>query len=81
MLGSIGTDVVVPAADTELNVRAASPNCRLTLLPVLVVALTVVGKAISRMAWNSIWLGDAPVWPCGKSNMPTPTTRIGTFAV
>jgi len=36
-------------------------------------------KMISRTECNSIWLGAAPVCPCGKSCMPTPVTRTGTF--
>jgi len=30
---------------------------------------------------NSIWLGAAPVCPCGKSNIPTPVICTGMFAV
>ena len=36
-------------------------------------------KTISRTECNSIWLGAAPVCPCGKSCMPTPVTRTGTL--
>jgi hypothetical protein len=38
-------------------------------------------KTISSTACNSIPLGATPVWPCRKSNMPTPVTFTGIFAV
>ena len=38
-------------------------------------------KMISSTGCNSIWLGAAPVCPWGKSNIPTPVTCIGMFAV
>lgn len=38
-------------------------------------------KMISSTGCSSIWLGAAPVWPWGKSNMPTPVTCTGMFAV
>ena len=54
VLGSIGTDVVVPAAVTAENVNEASASWTFTLLPVLVAAFVVVGKAMSMIGWNSI---------------------------
>ena len=38
-------------------------------------------KMISSTGCNSIWLGAAPVCPWGKSNIPTPVTCTGMFAV
>ena len=38
-------------------------------------------KMISRTECSSIWLGAAPVCPCGKSCIPTPVTRTGTLIV
>ena len=38
-------------------------------------------KMMSMTECNSIWLGAAPVCPCGKSCMPTPVTRTGTLMV
>jgi len=49
VLGSIGAEVVVPAVFTVVNVNAESPTCTLTLLPMLVAAFTVVGKAMSMI--------------------------------
>jgi hypothetical protein len=49
VLGSIGAEVVVPAALTDANVIVTSANEAFTLLPVLVGVLTVVGKAISMI--------------------------------
>ena len=49
VLGSIGAEVVVPAALTEENVIDVSAIWTLTLLPVLVAVLTVVGKAMSMI--------------------------------
>ena len=37
-------------------------------------------KTIERTGCNSIWLGAAPVCPCGKSKKPTPVTCTGTLA-
>src|SRR5947199_378751 len=36
-------------------------------------------KMISTTECSSIWLGAAPVCPCGKSCMPTPVIRTGTL--
>ena len=38
-------------------------------------------KMISSTACNSIPLGATPVCPCRKSNIPTPVTFTGMFAV
>lgn len=38
-------------------------------------------KMISRTGCSSIPLGATPVWPCRKSNIPTPTICTGMFAV
>jgi hypothetical protein len=38
-------------------------------------------NTISRMGCSSIPLGATPVCPCRKSNMPTPVTFTGMFAV
>jgi hypothetical protein len=38
-------------------------------------------KTISRIGCSSIPLGATPVCPCRKSNMPTPVTFTGMFAV
>ena len=38
-------------------------------------------KTISSTSCSSIPLGATPVWPCRKSNMPTPVTFTGIFAV
>jgi hypothetical protein len=38
-------------------------------------------KMTSSTGCNSIWLGAAPVCPCGKSNIPTPVICTGMFAV
>ena len=38
-------------------------------------------KMISNTACNSIPFGATPVWPCRKSNIPTPVTCTGMFAV
>ena len=38
-------------------------------------------KTISSTACNSIPFGATPVCPCRKSNMPTPVTFTGIFAV
>lgn len=36
-------------------------------------------KIMSITECSSIWLGAAPVCPCGKSCMPTPVIRTGTL--
>src|SRR5437016_2994984 len=38
-------------------------------------------KTMSMTECSSIWLGAAPVCPCGKSCMPTPVIRTGTLTV
>jgi len=38
-------------------------------------------KTMFRTGWSSIPLGATPVWPCKKSNMPTPVICTGIFAV
>src|SRR5215472_12931298 len=38
-------------------------------------------KTILRIGWSSIPLGATPVWPCRKSNMPTPVICTGMLAV
>lgn len=38
-------------------------------------------KMMSSTGCSSIPLGATPVWPCRKSNMPTPTICTGIFAV
>jgi hypothetical protein len=38
-------------------------------------------KTMSSTACSSIPFGATPVWPCKKSNMPTPVTFTGMFAV
>lgn len=38
-------------------------------------------KTMSSTACSSIPFGATPVWPCRKSNMPTPVTFTGMFAV
>jgi hypothetical protein len=38
-------------------------------------------KTMSRIGCSSIPLGATPVWPCRKSNMPTPVIFTGMFAV
>ena len=38
-------------------------------------------KTMSSIGCSSIPLGATPVWPCKKSNMPTPVICTGMFAV
>ena len=38
-------------------------------------------KTMSKTGCNSMPFGATPVWPCRKSNMPTPLTCTGMFAV
>ncbi len=38
-------------------------------------------KTTSMTGWSSMPFGATPVWPCRKSNMPTPVIWTGTLAV
>lgn len=78
-------DELKPPSAVVLIVVLAEPPCvteRLLGEALSVKSGVVLGlKMMSSTGCSSIWLGAAPVWPCGKSNIPTPVTCTGIFAV
>jgi hypothetical protein len=77
----------------ELNpANAVSDTDTLALVPVfsstdggeVVIEKSGFGFGLNTMfstGWSSIPLGATPVWPCRKSNIPTPVIWTGTFTV
>lgn len=73
-----------PVVDVEIEVLPEEPwvTDRLVGEAPTVKSAVVPGlKTISRIGCTSIPLGATPVWPCRKSNMPTPVIFTGMFAV
>jgi hypothetical protein len=91
------TPAGIPETDNEIaELKPPMTVVEIVLLPELPCATDrLVGEALklksgvcvpglkmmSRIGWISIWLGAAPVCPCGKSNIPTPLIRTGMLAV
>ena len=73
-----------PVVEVEMEVLPEEPwvTDRLVGEAPRVKSAVVPGlKTMSSIGWTSIPLGATPVWPCRKSNIPTPVIFTGMFAV